>query len=63
MIAQVQPLSMTAPEYLAWEAEQPYRHEYIEGQVYAMAGGTLPHNYITLNVYSLLRSRLRGTGC
>ncbi|MBJ7899709.1 MAG: Uma2 family endonuclease [Cyanobacteria bacterium RI_101] len=63
MIAQVQPLLMTAPEYLAWEPEQPYRHEYIEGQVSAMAGGTLPHNYITLNVYSLLRSHLRGTGC
>ncbi|MBJ7899708.1 MAG: Uma2 family endonuclease [Cyanobacteria bacterium RI_101] len=63
MIAQVQPLLMTAPEYLAWEAEQSYRHEYIEGQVYAMAGGTLPHNDIAVNLTSALRNFLRGTGC
>jgi Uma2 family endonuclease len=63
MIAQVHPQSMTVTEYLAWEAEQPLRHEYIDGEVYAMTGGTLPHNDIALNLYSLVRSHLRGKGC
>lgn len=63
MIAQVQPSGMTVAEYLAWEAEQPTKHEYMNGEVYAMTGATLPHNDIALNFYSLLRSHLRGKGC
>jgi Uma2 family endonuclease len=51
MIANLQNQFMTPAEYLVWEAEQPIRHEYIDGEVYAMAGGTLPHNDIALNVY------------
>jgi Uma2 family endonuclease len=63
MIANVRHQSMTPAEYLVWEAEQSLRHEYIEGEVYAMAGGTLPHNDIAVNLTSALRSALRGTGC
>lgn len=63
MIAQVQPSSMTPEEYLAWEAEQPEKHEYLNGEVYSMAGGTLPHNDIAVNLTSALRGFLRGKGC
>jgi Uma2 family endonuclease len=63
MIAKVKSSGMTVAEYLAWEAEQPIKHEYIDGEVYAMAGATLPHNDIALNLYSLLRSHIRGKGC
>jgi Uma2 family endonuclease len=63
MIANVQSFGMTVDEYLAWEAEQPTKHEYIDGEVYAMAGGTLPHNDIAVNLTSVLRGALRGTGC
>ncbi|MGL5080094.1 MAG: Uma2 family endonuclease [Microcoleaceae cyanobacterium] len=63
MIAQVQPSLMTVAEYLAWEAEQPLKHEYINGEVYAMTGGTLPHNDIAVNLTSALRTTLRGSGC
>jgi Uma2 family endonuclease len=63
MIAKVKSSGMTVAEYLAWEADQPIKHEYIEGEVYAMAGSTLPHNDIALNLYSLLRSHIRGKGC
>ncbi|MCT7992742.1 Uma2 family endonuclease [Laspinema olomoucense] len=63
MIANVKSSGMTVAEYLAWEAEQPIKHEYIDGKVYAMAGATLPHNDIALNLYSLLRSHIRGKGC
>jgi len=63
MIANPQPKIFTPDEYLAWEREQLIRHEYIDGEVYAMTGGTLAHNSIAVNLISLLRGRLRGTGC
>ncbi len=35
---------MTADEYLAWEREQPTKHEFFHGEVFAMAGGSPRHN-------------------
>jgi Uma2 family endonuclease len=35
---------MTADEYLAWEREQPSKHEFFRGEVFAMAGGSPRHN-------------------
>jgi Uma2 family endonuclease len=63
MIANVRTQGFTPAEYLAWEAEQPIKYEYINGEVYAMAGGTLAHNAIAVNLVSVLRGKLRGTGC
>jgi|JI8StandDraft_2_1071088.scaffolds.fasta_scaffold06926_4 Uma2 family endonuclease len=54
---------LSAEAYLAWEAEQSQRHEYVFGETYAMAGGTLNHNRVIGNLYLLLRERLRGTNC
>ncbi|WP_339384203.1 hypothetical protein [Microcoleus sp. LEGE 07076] len=34
---------MTAEEYLEWQAKQELRHEYIDGEILAMTGGSLPH--------------------
>jgi len=33
----------TYAEYLALEEESPIRHEYLDGEIYAMAGGTPDH--------------------
>lgn len=54
---------MTAEEYLEWEAKQEFRHEYIDGEIIAMTGGSLPHNDIALNFYTALRPHLRQRGC
>jgi Uma2 family endonuclease len=54
---------MTAEEYLEWEAKQEFRHEYIDGEIWAMTGGTLPHNDIALNFYRDLYPHLRQRGC
>ncbi|MGD1699352.1 Uma2 family endonuclease [Dapis sp. BLCC M229] len=51
---------LTPQEYLEWEIQQPLRYEYFNGEVFAMAGGTLPHADIALNLASLLREPLRG---
>lgn len=50
-------------EYLEAESKSEVRHEYLGGQVFAMAGGSKDHNIITLNIASRLRSLLRGNAC
>lgn len=57
------PQTMTAEEYLAWEEQQEDKYEYVDGEIIAMTGGTLPHNDIALNFYSLLRPHLKKKGC
>lgn len=54
---------LTAAEYLEWEATQETRSEFINGQVYAMAGGTLAHNAATLATGASLRQHLKGGPC
>lgn len=49
--------------YLKGEEISLVRHEYIRGEVYAMAGGTQAHNTITINLAALLRNHVRGSGC
>ena len=64
MIAIPQQLpKMTIEEYFAWELNQDIRYEYINGEVFAMTGGTIPHNDIALNLYRPLYSHLRPRGC
>ena len=52
-----------ADAYLAWEAAQSERHEYFQGEVFAMAGGTENHNTVSGNAYMALRNHLKGTPC
>jgi Uma2 family endonuclease len=52
-----------AEAYLAWEAMQPERHEYVDGEIYAMSGAQGTHNDITLNAIFFLRQALKGTPC
>lgn len=53
---------MTPDEYLAFEERQVGRHEYIRGEVFAMAGATLRHNDVTFNVAVAIRAHLRASG-
>lgn len=53
----------TLDDYFAIEETSPVKHEYLDGEIFAMAGASLPHNDITANVLTLLRSALRDTGC
>lgn len=57
------PLRMTAAEYLAWEREQPGKHEFHEGEVFAMAGGSERHNFLAAAAIGELRGALRGSSC
>ena len=50
-------------EYLASEKDSPVRHEYVDGQMYAMAGASDRHNRIALNLASRLNDHLNGGPC
>jgi len=54
---------LTPEEYLALEAQSPVKHEYIDGEVYAMAGTGGVHNIISGNLYMSLRNNLQGSNC
>lgn len=55
--------SLTPEEYLLLEEQSDIKHEYRDGQAYAMDGTTDRHNTIALNIAILLRNHLRGSGC
>ena len=52
-----------AEAYLAWEELQPERHEYVDGELYAMTGARVKHNLISGNAYVWLHQTLRGSPC
>lgn len=54
---------LSPEEYLAGEALAEFRHEYVAGEVYAMAGASERHNRITLNIAFQLRAKARGSQC
>ena len=53
----------TPEEYFDWEEHQLERHEYIDGEIYAMTGGTINHSDIAMNFGTILKNNLRGSGC
>ena len=61
--AQDTPRFLSSEEYFAWESQQLEKHEYIDGQVYAMSGGTVNHSRIAIRLTSLLDIHLEGTRC
>lgn len=54
---------LTPVEYFAWEEQQLCRHEYINGEVYAMSGGTQNHSRISLKFAALLDNHLSDGSC
>lgn len=50
-------------EYLSCEIQQDVRHEYLEGELVAMTGSTVPHNDIAINLLIALRPHVRNEQC
>ncbi len=63
MIANPQFQYMTPQEYLEWEKNQELRYEYIDGEVFAITGGTKPHNRIAGNLAIALDGFVKEKGC
>ena len=54
---------LSIPDYLEGELLSPIKHEYIEGDVYAMAGASSNHNRLVTNLVSEFRFALKNTPC
>lgn len=63
MIAIPSPQRMTVETYLEWEPRQELRYEFVDGEVFAMTGGSIAHNDIAVNLLTELRPHLREQGC
>lgn len=57
------PHYISPADYLDIERQNPIRHEYRRGLVYAMAGGSDTHSRIAVNLLSLLNLHLDDTAC
>jgi Uma2 family endonuclease len=53
----------TVDDYFTVEQMSNVKHEYNNGEIFAMAGASLRHNEITANVLTEFRGSLRGTNC
>ena len=54
---------LTEDDYLAYEAEAFERHEFVGGEAHAMAGASVRHNRIALNILRRLDAASAGTPC
>jgi Uma2 family endonuclease len=50
-------------QYLEMERAAETKHEYYNGEVFAMSGASLPHNFVCHNVYGSLIIFLKGKNC
>lgn len=54
---------LTPEEYFVWEEKQLEKHEYINGQVYAMGGGSVNHSRIAVRFTTMIDTHLDGSNC
>jgi Uma2 family endonuclease len=53
----------TPEEYFAWEEKQLEKHEYLDGEVYAMSGGSKNHSLISVRFITLFANHLEDRNC
>jgi Uma2 family endonuclease len=63
MTAPAHRIRYTYAEYLALEDSSNVKHEFLDGQIYALAGGTPEHAALAASVIGLLFAGLRGGRC
>jgi Uma2 family endonuclease len=56
-------LPVSYADYVAAEARSAEKHQYVDGAVFSMAGGTYNHSMIGGAIIALLNSQLRGKPC
>jgi Uma2 family endonuclease len=54
---------LSVEEYLAMERQSDIRHEYLNGEAFAMTGASLRHNAIVSNIAGIFYIQLRGRPC
>lgn len=56
-------VSISEGDYLRGEHHAKFKHEYVDGQIYAMVGASANHNHLSLNVASRFKNHLRDSPC
>ena len=56
-------LSPTAEEYLAMERDSDIRHQFVQGEIFAMSGASRKHNVISGNTFAALHNQLKNRPC
>jgi len=54
---------LSPAEYFAWEEKQLEKYEYINGEVYAMSGGSKNHSLISVRFITLFSNHLETSNC
>ncbi len=62
-MAKARPQPWTVEEFLAFEADEPERYEFVDGILRMMTGGSVAHSVIKLNVTNVLNASLREGPC
>ena len=62
-MAQAARRTYSLEDYYDVELSSELKHEYFNGEIFAMAGGTTRHNVIAGNVFAALHAALRGSSC
>lgn len=60
MLVQTKPQTYTGEEYFALEEKSDIKHEYHQGEIVPMTGGTTNHNRIIINLVAFLKFAFRG---
>jgi Uma2 family endonuclease len=63
MGAAAEKLRVSEADYLDWENRARDKHEYVAGEIFAMAGASERHNRISGNIFFHLRLATRGHSC
>jgi Uma2 family endonuclease len=50
-------------EYLELEARSDVKHEFLDGQIFAMSGGTPEHGRLAAQIIGILHGQLQGRSC
>ena len=62
-MARVLPRPWTVEDFIAFEAQESERYEFVDGVIVMMTGGSIAHSVIKLNLGAELRAALRGGPC
>lgn len=63
-LAKLKGVKFSTPEdYLIFERESVSRHELLDGKIYAMAGESLWHNCVCMNLAREAGNKLKGRSC
>jgi Uma2 family endonuclease len=63
MVAHAKQNFITPEEYLRREVKSDNKHEYVDGVIVAMSGGTVEHAFICTNISESLGPQLRSRAC